>query len=63
MYFMATNIAVLNRLRRARGLNTFVLRPHCGESGDIMHLAATYLVGCPSVREEGRRKISTILVM
>ena len=49
MYYLAVNIAVLNRLRRSRGLNEFSLRPHCGESGDIMHLAATYLVGCPSV--------------
>ena len=49
MYYMAANIAVLNKLRRSKGLNEFVLRPHCGESGDINHLAATYLVGCPSV--------------
>eukprot|EP00947_MAST-08B_sp_MAST-8B-sp1_P002222 g2222.t1 len=48
-YYLAVNIAVLNRLRRSKGLNEFAFRPHCGESGDVMHLAAAYLVGCPSV--------------
>ena len=34
---------MLNRLREARGLGAFSLRPHAGEAGDIDHLAATFL--------------------
>lgn len=30
---------------RERGLNTFVLRPHCGEAGPINHLIAGFLLG------------------
>jgi AMP deaminase len=48
LYFLWANMEVLNRLRRARGLNTFAFRPHAGETGDPMHLAATYLL-CQSV--------------
>jgi len=35
---------VLNRLRESRGLNTFELRPHCGEAGAVTHLAVSYLL-------------------
>jgi len=48
LYFLWSNLEVINRLRRARGLNTFALRPHAGETGDVMHLAATYML-CPSI--------------
>ena len=48
LYFLAANLEVLNRLRRARGLNTFAFRPHAGETGDPMHLAATYML-CDSI--------------
>ena len=34
---------MLNQLREARGLNSITLRPHCGESGDVNHLAGAYL--------------------
>ncbi|KAF7792575.1 hypothetical protein EIP86_003669 [Pleurotus ostreatoroseus] len=34
----------LNQWRRARGFNTFVLRPHCGEAGDTDHLTSAFLV-------------------
>lgn len=44
MYYIYANLYVLNRLRDSRGLNTFSLRPHCGEAGDLDHLAATYLL-------------------
>lgn len=27
-----------------RGLNTFKFRPHCGEAGNIDHLATAYLI-------------------
>mmetsp|Transcript_17157 Transcript_17157/g.37212 ORF Transcript_17157/g.37212 Transcript_17157/m.37212 type:complete len:884 (+) Transcript_17157:191-2842(+) len=48
LYYLFANIEVLNRLREARGLNTFSLRPHAGETGDPMHLAAAYML-CKSV--------------
>lgn len=35
---------VLNCVRKAKGLNTFAFRPHAGETGDTMHLAATYML-------------------
>ena len=38
------NLRVLNALRRSKGLNTFQLRPHCGESGDRLHLASAYML-------------------
>lgn len=44
LYYMWANLVTLNRLREARGLNTFDLRPHCGESGDADHLAAAFLL-------------------
>lgn len=48
LYYIWANLEVLNRLRRARGLNTFAFRPHAGETGDPMHLAATYML-CDSI--------------
>jgi AMP deaminase len=48
LYFIWANLQVLNRLRTARGLNTFSFRPHAGETGDPMHLAATYIL-CDSI--------------
>jgi AMP deaminase len=47
-YFIWANLQVLNSLRLSRGLNTFAFRPHAGETGDPMHLAATYML-CPSI--------------
>eukprot|EP01035_Chromulina_nebulosa_P019479 gene19479-25361_t len=44
MYYMYSNLAVLNQLRASRGMNTFQLRPHCGEAGDIDHLISSYLL-------------------
>eukprot|EP01119_Soliformovum_irregulare_P025020 TRINITY_DN9131_c0_g1_i1.p1 TRINITY_DN9131_c0_g1~~TRINITY_DN9131_c0_g1_i1.p1 ORF type:complete len:1428 (-),score=462.09 TRINITY_DN9131_c0_g1_i1:547-4461(-) len=44
MYYMYANIFALNKLRQARGLNTFVFRPHSGESGEVDHLGAAFLV-------------------
>ena len=48
LYFVWSNMEVLNQLRRARGLNTFAFRPHAGETGDPMHLAASYML-CESI--------------
>jgi AMP deaminase len=42
-YFLAANIATLNKYREARGLTLFSFRPHSGEAGDVDHLAATFL--------------------
>ncbi|KIJ54914.1 hypothetical protein M422DRAFT_24794 [Sphaerobolus stellatus SS14] len=43
IYYMYANIASLNNWRRARGFNTFVLRPHSGEAGDPDHLTSAFL--------------------
>uniref|UniRef100_A0A1I8FB52 A_deaminase domain-containing protein n=1 Tax=Macrostomum lignano TaxID=282301 RepID=A0A1I8FB52_9PLAT len=34
----------LNALRRERGLQPIVLRPHCGEAGPVHHLATAFLL-------------------
>jgi AMP deaminase len=41
---MYSNIYTLNKLREAKGLNTFPFRPHCGESGAKEHLLDTFLL-------------------
>eukprot|EP00043_Microstomoeca_roanoka_P014282 m.141267 g.141267 ORF g.141267 m.141267 type:complete len:788 (+) comp15975_c2_seq3:138-2501(+) len=43
-YYMYANISVLNKLRKAKGMNTFAFRPHCGEAGSIEHLVCSYLL-------------------
>ncbi|XP_028264751.1 AMP deaminase 1 isoform X2 [Parambassis ranga] len=43
IYYMYANIAVLNQLRRQRGMNTFTFRPHCGEAGAVTHLLASFM--------------------
>ncbi|GAA5803832.1 hypothetical protein EDC94DRAFT_582172 [Helicostylum pulchrum] len=43
LYYMYANCAALNKWRQARGFNTLVLRPHCGEAGDTDHLTAAFL--------------------
>lgn len=43
-YYIYANLYHLNNLRKHRGLNTFTFRPHCGESGNIDHLATGFLV-------------------
>ncbi|KAG7519080.1 hypothetical protein JOB18_000842 [Solea senegalensis] len=44
LYYMYANMTVLNHLRRQRGFNTFVLRPHCGEAGPIHHLVSGFML-------------------
>ncbi|OWR46546.1 AMP deaminase 2 [Danaus plexippus plexippus] len=44
LYYMYANIVMLNQLRKEQGLNTFVLRPHCGEAGPPAHLCAAFLL-------------------
>ncbi|XP_071447304.1 AMP deaminase 2 isoform X2 [Hetaerina americana] len=43
-YYTFANLAVLNHFRREQGLNTFVLRPHCGEAGPVQHLVCGFLM-------------------
>ncbi|XP_043932654.1 AMP deaminase 1 [Protopterus annectens] len=43
IYYMYANIMVLNNLRKQRGLNTFLFRPHCGEAGAVTHLLAAFM--------------------
>ena len=43
MYYLYANIHQLNQFRASLNLNTFELRPHCGEAGDIDHLIAAYI--------------------
>jgi AMP deaminase len=43
LYYLNANIQSLNQFRRMRDLNVFDFRPHCGESGDVFHLAAGFL--------------------
>ncbi|XP_023649199.1 AMP deaminase 2 isoform X2 [Paramormyrops kingsleyae] len=44
LYYMYANMTVLNHLRRRRGFDTFVLRPHCGEAGPIHHLVSGFML-------------------
>lgn len=44
IYYMYANMTVLNQFRSERGLNTFVLRPHCGEAGLVTHLVTGFLL-------------------
>ena len=44
LYYMYANMTVLNHFRAERGLNTFVLRPHCGEAGPVQHLVAGFMM-------------------
>ncbi|XP_049863701.1 AMP deaminase 2 isoform X2 [Schistocerca gregaria] len=43
-YYMYANLTVLNHFRREQDLNTFVLRPHCGEAGPIQHLVCGFMM-------------------
>ena len=44
MYYLWANIRTLNEYRSKKGLSTFTLRPHCGESGSDDHLIGCFLV-------------------
>ncbi|VEN63671.1 unnamed protein product [Callosobruchus maculatus] len=43
-YYMYANVAVLNNFRKDKGLQPFVLRPHCGEAGPVQHLVCGYML-------------------
>jgi AMP deaminase len=42
-YYIYANLLAINHLRRARGMNTFAYRPHCGEAGSRDHLACAFI--------------------
>ncbi|KAL6740925.1 hypothetical protein Aduo_014228 [Ancylostoma duodenale] len=44
LFYMYANLTALNAFRRERGMNTFSLRPHCGEAGHVNHLLTGYLL-------------------
>ncbi|XP_072049506.1 AMP deaminase 2-like isoform X2 [Amphiura filiformis] len=44
LYYMYSNIAVLNHFRRERGFSIFSLRPHCGEAGPVHHLVSAFML-------------------
>ncbi|POO00043.1 AMP deaminase [Trema orientale] len=43
-YYCYVNLYTLNKLRESKGMPTIKFRPHCGEAGDIDHLAAGFLL-------------------
>ncbi|CAB0004305.1 unnamed protein product [Nesidiocoris tenuis] len=43
-YYTYANLTVLNHFRSEKGLNTFVLRPHCGEAGPVQHLVCGFMM-------------------
>ncbi|KAL5973649.1 hypothetical protein ACLOJK_030303 [Asimina triloba] len=43
-YYCYANLYTLNKLRESKGMPMIKFRPHCGEAGDIDHLAAAFLV-------------------
>ncbi|KAG9453508.1 hypothetical protein H6P81_006412 [Aristolochia fimbriata] len=43
VYYCYANLYTLNKLRESKGMSTIKFRPHSGETGDIDHLAATFL--------------------
>ncbi|KAI3525738.1 hypothetical protein L1887_04778 [Cichorium endivia] len=43
VYYCYANLYTLNKLRESKGMTTIRFRPHCGEAGDIDHLAASFL--------------------
>lgn len=44
LFYMYANMTILNQLRVERGMNKFVLRPHCGEAGNVQHLIGGFLL-------------------
>ncbi|KAL5722539.1 AMP deaminase [Ranunculus cassubicifolius] len=43
-YYCYANLYTLNKLRESKGMNTIRFRPHCGEAGEVDHLAAAFLL-------------------
>ena len=47
---------------RVRGMNTFVLRPHCGEAGPASHLISAFLLAENISHGLLLRKVSAIFI-
>ncbi|PIA62452.1 hypothetical protein AQUCO_00200458v1 [Aquilegia coerulea] len=43
-YYCYANLYTLNKLRESKGMSTIRFRPHCGEAGEIDHLASAFLL-------------------
>ncbi|GFP91591.1 amp deaminase [Phtheirospermum japonicum] len=43
-YYCYANLLIFFQLRESKGLPTIRFRPHCGEAGDVDHLAAGFLL-------------------
>ncbi|KAF5205592.1 Amp deaminase [Thalictrum thalictroides] len=43
-YYCYANLYTLNKLRESKGMSTIRFRPHCGEAGEIDHLASSFLI-------------------
>ncbi|OMO51645.1 hypothetical protein CCACVL1_29661 [Corchorus capsularis] len=59
-YYFYANLYTLNKLRESKGLPTIKLRPHCGEAGDIDHLAAAFLL-CNNISHGIKLRNSPVL--
>lgn len=44
IFYMWANLRSLNTFRARRGLNTFSLRPHSGEAGELDHVATAFML-------------------
>uniref|UniRef100_A0A0B7AAT1 AMP deaminase n=1 Tax=Arion vulgaris TaxID=1028688 RepID=A0A0B7AAT1_9EUPU len=44
LYYTFSNLVVLNNFRRERKMSQLVLRPHCGEAGNVTHLIAGFML-------------------
>ena len=44
LFFLQSNLRVLNQLRQAKGLHTLSFRPHAGEAGEVHHLDCAFLL-------------------
>lgn len=50
-------------LCREQGLNTFVLRPHCGEAGPVQHLVCGFMLAENISHGLLLRKVSVVFVL
>ncbi|PRQ41288.1 putative AMP deaminase [Rosa chinensis] len=59
-YYCYANLYTLNKLRESKGMTTIKFRPHCGEAGDVEHLAAGFLV-CHNISHGINLRYSPVL--
>merc|ERR1711918_97524 len=63
MYYVSANLAALNTLRESLHLNTLAYKPHCGEAGNLHHLASAYLTAESINHGNGLRHSPTLEYM